>query len=635
MKKLKAQLENDLNKITYSKAYKFWQKFNSYKKSGINLFKQLSKIISIFKGEGFIGVYRAFLRRLELNQIIKYDLNLEYKEYWEKYKKIQNSSITINLDKLPIKPLISIITPVYNTPETLLKKMIESILKQEYTNWELLLINDHSTDKNTLNLIHKYKRINEKIKIINIFNKKTIGYASNVGIKYSKGSYLYIVDSDDEIEKNTLAEFIITLNNNKKNNIKIIYTDEDRPNLMYNFVEPFIKPDWSPHLLLSNMYMTHFLIEKKLFYKAGKFPENFHTSHDYDLILRASEIIKSNQIFHIPKILYHWNNHGAAMSHNKKIKKWTYEANKKILYDALKRRGFKGLVESGIRENFWRIRPKIKGNSKVSIIIPNKNSYQMFKECIESILNNTTYPYYEIIIIDNGSDSEDIKTYYKEIQKNKIIKIYPYNKPFNYSKINNFAARKATGSYLILLNNDTKVIKTNPDWITSMLEFCQFKEVGAVGCLLLFPDNTIQHMGVVTGWEYNKVAGHVCGGKNPDMLISYQNNPYTIRNWSAVTAACMMTKKNLYLKEKGLNESNLTVAFNDVDYCLRLKNKGYFIVYTPYAKLYHYQSVLRGIRNEDKERNFMLKKYGSSLYKDPYYSTHCRLDTLDFRFKLI
>ncbi|MEM4523447.1 MAG: glycosyltransferase, partial [Nitrososphaeria archaeon] len=401
-------------------------------------------------------------------------------------------------------------------------------------------------------------------------------------------------------------------------------------------VEPFFKPDYSPDYFLSCNYLCHLaVIRKSLVEKVGGFRLGYDGSQDYDLFLRVLE--HTNKVAHIPKILYHWRKTQSSAASSIYAKPYAYENAKKALLEAMKRRGIEiEGVYDGLWKGSYRIRYRIMGNPKVSIIIPTKDKVEFLRKCVESVLNKTTYQNYEIVIVDNNSQEDKTFEYYREIENNPKIRIIQYKKPFNFSAIINFAVSKIESEYLLFLNNDTEVI--TPEWLSAMLEHIQRKEVGAVGAKLLYPNGRIQHCGVILGLGSgkHKVPGHIFRGF-PDPVRHPSAD--VIRNFSAVTAACMLTKKSVFEEVGGFDEVNLPVAFNDVDYCLKLREKGYLIVYTPYAVLYHYEGLSRGrdeLKNErfKREVEFMINKWGKVLENDPYYNPNLTKEREDCSIKI-
>ncbi len=565
------------------------------------------------------------IKEIGLKEAIKYSFNKlviktsrEYQD--EKYKKwIQNHTPPeeeLNRQKnetFEYEPLISIITVVNNETENL-DDFLQCIKKQTYKNWELYLI-DISHSKN-INMEQ-----NSKIKYIKINKDTTISECYNEALTMIKGEWVSFIKVDDILEKTAFYEIVKTLNDYKE--AQMIYTDEDMfENSLENKYNPFFKPDFSPDFLRSNNYIGNFaLIKTNLINEIGKFRKEFDGVREYDTYLRISE--KTKNIVHIPNVLYH-------VRKTKMIENNTEQLGKEAIKEHLNRLKIEYYDIQIKKENdlnLYQIKYKIKGNPLISIIIPNKDSIKYLKRAINSILQSN-YQNFEIIIVENNSKNKKTFKYYDKISKNDKIKIISHKeKVFNYSAINNYAVRYAKGEYILLLNNDIKVI--NKEWLEEMLGICQREDVGAVGAKLLYKDNLVQHAGVVIGM--GGIAGHV-DKMIQDSQIGYHARAVVVNNYSAVTAACLMTKKELYKKVNGLDEE-FKVAFNDIDFCMKIRKENKLIVYTPYAKLYHYESKTRGYEDTPEKRQrfnneiqLFEKKWKSELdKKDPYFNKNLDL----------
>ena len=529
----------------------------------------------------------------------------ESKEYQEeKYNKWRSEKATIKENKeFKYEPLISIITPLYNTPKEFFIDYIKSLQEQTYTNWEVCLVDASETQLEYVKNIND-KRLNYK----RLEENKGISENSNEAIQIASGEFLALVDHDDIIAPNALYEVVKKLN--EKPETDFIYSDEDKfEGNVENRFYPFFKPDFSPDFLRSNNYICHHsVIRKTLVEKIGGFRKEFDGAQDYDLILRITE--NTNKIEHIPDILYHWRIHSTSTAQNMETKNYAIEAGRRAIEEHCKRLELPiEKVESIKPLGSYRTKYRVIGEPLISIIIPNKDSIKYLKRAINSILKST-YKNYEIIIVENNSTKKSTFKYYEKIKT--FAKIIKYEGEFNYSKINNFGVTYANGEYLLLLNNDIKVI--TKDWLEEMLSICQREDVGIVGAKLLYSDKTVQHAGVVVGM--GGIAGHV------NRLISDKNPGYfgrvaVINNYSAVTAACLMTKKELYEKVEGLDEK-FKVAFNDVDFCMKIRKLQKLVVYTPFARLFHYESKTRGYEDtpEKLERFNGEIKLFESKWKD-------------------
>jgi len=547
---------------------------------------------------------------------------------WKKRTRLSSQNIQEKVEQIKnfkYRPKISFIMPVYNTEKEWLNLAIKAVRNQIYDNWELCIVNDGSTERYIKPLLDSWSNCDTRIKVYHSAINNKIAKSSNQAISMSTGVFIFILDHDDEIEKSTLFEIIKLLNKNP--NADLIYFDEDKPleDKKDKVVDFFFKPDWSPDLLRSNMYIPHCVLRKKIVDNIGGFREKFPIiAHDYDLVIRFSEKVPSQNIFHIPKVLYHWRDHPKSISNSSKIVSKTNEAALQVLNDYLNRNNIAGSVELGQMDNYWRIKYEIQGDPLVTIIIPIKNHVQYLKKCLKSIYNNTNYRNFEIIIVNNASDDPDTLEYINFVQKKDKIRVIEYPHPFNYSAINNYAAQEARGEFLLFLNVDTEIISR--DWLRSMLEHAQRKDVGAVGAKLVYPNNTIQHAGIVLGWKKNGVAGHAFAGEAINS-VSYKGFANCIRNVSAVTAACMMVRKDVFNGIGGFDENNLKIIYNDVDLCLRLCKSGFNIVYTPYAVLRHYETAIRDEESNDQpqEKQYMIDKWGEEIAHDPYYNPNFSL----------
>ena len=525
--------------------------------------------------------------------------------------------------KFKINPKISIIIPMYNTPINFFEELVNNLIDQTYTNWELCLA-DGSPEKNEK--LEKIYKKDERIKYKFIGENKGIAGNTNEALSLVTGDFVALLDHDDLLPIFSLYEIVKCINENP--DVEFIYTDEDKfEKLGGKRYDPYFKSDFAPDTLRANNFICHFSVFKKeLMDKLGGFRSKYDGAQDYDILLRMSE--ETNNIIHIPKILYHWRVHSLSTAKSGgTAKPYAYEAGTKAIQDHIDRIGLKGTVESGNTLGTYKVNYEIQGNPKVSIVIPNKDYVKTLKVCINSIKKLTTYENYEIIIVENNSEENETFEYYKKIDgKDKIKVVYFPEKEFNYSKIINFGVKNSTGDYIVQLNNDTELL--TPNWLQEMLGFAQRDDVGAVGAELFYPDNTIQHAGIIIG--IGGVAGHVF--KNlPKGIHGYFSKDAMIQNLSAVTAACIMTPKSIY-DEVGYMDEKFKVAFNDVDFCLKIRQTGKLIVYNPYVQFTHYESKSRGFEDTpEKKKRFQSEvdrfhdKWQSVLDKgDPYYNINLR-----------
>jgi len=626
-------LQQILNNITSAKTFKVWQAFvkvrDKLKSNPLVIFKGLKILIT--KGplefkKKLVGVQEREIKINEINQ--QYQIWLQKhsptEEELERQRKRQK--------RFKYRPKISIITPVYNTKKRWLRACIESVLNQTYDNWELCLADDASTKPYIKPILEEYKKKDRRIKVVYRRKNGHICRASNSALRIATGEFIALLDHDDELKPHALFRVAELLS--KHPDADMIYSDEDKAELDGRLVDPHFKPDWSPDMFLSMMYTCHLgVYRKSIIDEIGGFRPGYEGSQDYDLVLRFTE--KTGKIFHIPDVLYTWRKiPGSTSIDGSKAKPYAYLAAKKALASAIRRRKIDAKVIDGAAEGLYRIQYKIKGEPMISIIIPTKDKVNYLKKCIDSILKKTTYRNYEILIVDTGSKEKRTWDYYKALRRNPKARLLKWRKSFNFASANNFAVARAVGEYVLFLNNDTNVI--TPEWLEAMLEHAQRREVGAVGAKLYFEDNSIQHCGVILGLGPDRVAGHIFVHHTGHGYFGYAD---VIRNYSAVTAACMLISKKKFDEVGGFNEK-LGVCYNDVDLCLKLRQKGYLIVYTPYAKLYHYESVSLG-KIEKKERGtdkkeveYMQKKWGVLLQNDPYYNPNLTLDRGDFSLRI-
>ena len=528
----------------------------------------------------------------------------------------------------------SIVVPLFNTPEKFLREMIQSVIDQTYSDWELCMADGSDAQHSDVERIcRQYTKKDSRIKYKKLEKNLGISGNTNACLEMATGDYIGLFDHDDLLHPAALYEVMRAI---CEQGADFIYTDE---NTFHNSPQdaycPHFKPDFSPDTLRSYNYICHFVVFRhELMNDAGKFRSEFDGSQDYDMVLRLTE--KAKKIVHIPEILYYWRAHQNSVASDISAKPYTLNAAKKALTEHLEREHLDGEVMDSAIPSTYKIQYAIKKNSKVSIVIPNMDHIEVLRTCIDSILDKTTYENYEIIIIENNSKNEETFSYYRELEKNSCVKIVNWIGKFNYSAINNFGVQQAvTGEYIILLNNDIEVI--TPDWIEQMLMFAQRTDVGAVGAMLYYPDETIQHAGVILG--VGGVAGHSHKNFNRGSY-GYMSRATIVQNLSAVTFACVMIPRNVWDEVGGLDES-FAVAFNDVDMCMRIRKAGYLIVWTPYAELYHYESKSRGLEDtpEKKKRfegevmRFQERWKDELAAGDPYYNPNLSLEREDFSLK--
>ena len=496
----------------------------------------------------------------------------------------------------------SIVVPLYRTPERYLCEMIASVQAQTYPHWELCLANGSPEEEQLRKLLEEYAAEDPRIRVKQLSENAGIAGNTNAALAMATGEYVGLLDHDDLLEPDALFQVMSTLDaarQRKQPLPELLYTDEDKiSGDGSEYFQPNLKPDFNPDLLRSNNYICHFLVVSRgLLEKVGGFDRQYDGAQDYDFILRCTE--QANGICHIPKVLYHWRTHAQSTADNPISKQYAYDAGARAIEAHLKRVGLAGTVERKKDFGFYRVRYALEGQPLVSIIIPNKDEKDTLKKCIESIQKKSTYRNFEIIIVENNSKTVEIFDYYKEIDGRNGVHVVYWDREFNYSAINNFGVGKASGEYLVFLNNDVEIISA--DWIEEAartLSACRYRDRG---CKTVLSDDTIQHAGIIIG--IGRIAGNVFVGQKRTHT-GYMHREALQQDLSAVTAACMMVRRSLFEQLGGFTEQ-LAVAFNDVDFCLRAREIGYLVVYDPYVELYHYESKTRGAEDtQEKVRRF-------------------------------
>ena len=548
-----------------------------------------------------------------------------YTRWWYEQEMAAASAPVAELD---YQPLISILMPVYNASPLVLSKAIRSVTRQTYNNWQLCIADDCSPNVTTR--LYLKSLLNKKINIVFLDKNLNISGASNRAAELATGEYIGLLDNDDVLEPNALYEVARCLNDTRAD---LIYSDEDFIDVYGEYESPHFKPDYSPDLLLSHNYMTHFTVfRKKHFDQVGGFRGEFDGAQDYDLVLRLVEIV--NRIEHIPKILYHWRKSDTSSSMGNAAKPYTHEAGKAAVKSAIQRRGVEAKVSDANLPNYYQVRRKINGEPLVSIVIPFKDKADLLASCLHSILRKTRYTNFEIIGVSNNSTEPGafaIMRHFSELDQR--CRFVEHNIPFNFSSLVNCGVSHAGGDHIVLMNNDIEVI--NEQWLEAMLEHSQRTQVAAVGAKLYFENHKIQHAGV--GIALGGAAGHL-HLNFPHHSAGYFNRLNVIQNISAVTGALMMVKRSVYETLGGFDEQLFKIAYNDIDFCLRAMNEGYVNVFTPYAQAYHFESVSRGYDQSGEkldrlnhEKQNLWDVHGDRLSKgDPYYNSNLDQGRDDF-----
>ncbi|MDQ3075853.1 MAG: glycosyltransferase family 2 protein [bacterium] len=575
----------------------------------------------------------------------KQQRSTEYSKWVKRNYPTQN---VLNLQKeqaqkLKNKPLISVIVPTYNTNIKQLKTCIDSVLQQNYSNWELCIADDASTDEQVRDVITIYAEQDDRIKFKFRNNNGHICKASNTALSLAKGEYVSLLDHDDVLWPNALFEVVKEINRHPK--AKFIYSDEDKISEDGKIhSDPFFKPDWSPEFLRSINYITHFsTIDSSLVNKLGGFRPGYEGAQDWDLFLRVSR--ETDEIYHVPTILYSWRKSENSTAQQASAKTYAYDNQKKALLDDVKQRGMNAKINWQIPFSMWRLDYKLVEKSLVSIIIPTKDQYNYIRRCLKSIHEKTKYTNFEVVIVDTGSTDERVWKLYDEYQNIfEKFKILKWEELFNFAAVCDYGAKLASGKYFLFLNNDTEVISHS--WIEDMLGYAQQKDIGAVGCKLLYPDGKLQHAGIILGVGGRDgtpgVAGHFFPGfiENPPQDSMLQLYVGGTRDFTAVTAACVMVSKEKFERVKGFDK-DFRIAFNDVDFCLKLYTLGLRNVYLPHVQLFHFESVsvgqpgskVRDLKEFSKEINMMIRRWKPLIENDPYYHKEFRRDIASARLK--
>lgn len=518
--------------------------------------------------------------------------------------------------------LVSIIVPTFNTKPQWLDDCIASVIKQTYTNWELIVVDDASTDLQTKKALGELSKVDDA-RIQTIFNENNghICVSTNIGIDAANGDYVTFLDHDDELHPDALAELVSAIDINPK--LQLIYTDEDLMSESGERITPHFKSDWNPDLLLSHNYITHLACySHPLLMSLNGMREGYEGAQDYDLALRALSVLATEDILHIPRALYHWRMVEGSTAQNCDAKSYATEAGLRAVQDYLQREKFSASAIHDVRSNFYRVQwdlPRL--HPKVAIIIPTRDGLEVLKPCIETLLEKTAYDNYEIIIVDNGSIETATLKYFDVIKQDARIKIIRDDGIFNYSRINNVGAAASDAPYLCLLNNDIEII--DEYWLSELVSLGVRDDVGCVGAKLLYPDGSLQHGGVILGLGGYAAHSHRgIAGDDP----GYFNRAQIRQQLLAVTGACLLVKRCVFDEVSGLDEA-FAVAYNDVDFCLRVHERGYKNIYTPYASLVHYESKTRGednstvkIQRLDKEKELLLSRWGKYIENDPFYN---------------
>ena len=580
-------------------------------------------------------------RRMRLHKEKKEDLEPDY-DLWIRNRMVHGKEARAQqkaAENFADRPLFSVVIPLYNTPKPFLKEIVDSVLQQTYPDVELCLA-DGSSDPSVREFLKKHYAADKRLRYRKLKENRGISENTNEALRMAKGDFIVFADHDDVLERSAFFEMAKAVNQDLK--IDVIYTDEDKVNRSGTaYFGPHFKPDYNRELLCCNNYICHlFALRRDLLKKVGLLNREYDGAQDYDFVLRCCE--QAERIHHIPRVLYHWRTHPMSTAGNPASKAYAFEAGRRALEAHYKRVGIQAQVENTEMLGRYRTRFALLGQPLVSILIPSKDHIADLMTCLTSIVEKTTYASYEIVIIENNSEQRETEAFYRDLESGKIpeyadlvrserLRIVRYPGSFNYSAIHNFALPYTKGEYLLLLNNDTEV--RSGRWIEELLGLCQQKDIGAVGAKLYYPDGTIQHAGVVIG--LCGVASHLFIGASGD-ADGYAGRLKSVQDVSAVTAACMMTKRTVYEAVGGLTEE-LAVAYNDIDYCMKVREAGYLVAFTPYAELTHYESKSRGLEDSkekkdrlSREAGIFCRRWGKELKQgDPYYNPGLSLTKTD------
>jgi O-antigen biosynthesis protein len=553
------------------------------------------------------GSYSDSSIQVQIDHRPPYEIWLGIQDAVENRGEFQNKT-----RRLAYQPTISIITPVYRTPMPFLEACVRSVREQTYAQWELCIADDASGDPALRDYLYRLAESDSRIRIRVMERNGGISAASNAALEMATGEFVAFLDHDDELSRDALFHVVHSLN--EKPDLDVLYCDEDKLNSEGRRVDGFFKPEWSPDLFLSFNYICHFLVVRhSLLEKVGGLRSEFDGSQDYDLLLRV--IGHTDRIHRIPRVLYHWRIHQGSTALDEGQKAGSSNAGMRALQDYVARTGIQAdVLEVGATR--YRVRYRLNGSPEVAIIIPTAANPKL-RTAVKSVLEKTTYSNYRIVLVDNSRQAGAVKKLIQDLDRrgHLIDAVNCRGLSFNFSYLCNLGAQQCDSPYLLFLNDDTSVI--TPDWIEAMLEHAQKPRVGAVGSLLLFPDDRIQHAGVLLG-VYG-LAGHAFR-----LLDSRQKHyvglPTAIRNCSAVTGACMMMRRDVFEQVGRFDQENLPTCFQDVDLCLKVVERGYRIVYTPYAKLYHYESDTKSSVAELREIEYMKERWRHFIADDPYYS---------------
>ena len=585
------------------------------------------EFVSTLVISGFRGINRK-IKSFIIEERKKKNIYTEWCVLYDTISEPQLNAIESLAENLAYQPRFSIIMPVYDPPLNYLKRAIDSVAKQAYKNWELCIADDKSSNSDVRKLLKRYQLKDNRIKIVFRDTNGHISNASNSALELAGGEYIVLLDQDDELRPHSLYMVAKAINENRK--LELIYSDEDKIDEHGNRFDPYFKTDWNKDLFYGQNMISHLGVYKhSLIKKIKGFREGYEGSQDYDLALRCLEYVVPDHIHHIPHILYHWRALPGSTSVKVSNKNYALDAGIRALKDHLNRRGENADVKQNVNESYrvkWKLPDPV---PMVSIIIPTKDKVEVLYKCVTSILEKTQYKNFEIVIIDNVSEDPLALEYLKTTSDNKRIRVYEYQAEFNFSAIVNYGVQQSKGDIIVLMNNDTEAI--NENWLSEMVSQCLREEIGVVGAKLYYPSGQIQHAGVFLFDEHPGIHIYLQKNKNDP---GYFNKLNLVQNYSAVTAACLAVRKELYFRVNGFDEKNLKIAYNDVDFCLKIRELGYRNLWTPFAQLIHHESLSRGNDLDEsnfirfrKEHSYMLEKWKNIISNDPFFNPNLGPDT--------
>ncbi|MGE0822995.1 MAG: glycosyltransferase [Candidatus Binatia bacterium] len=590
------------------------------------LWRTAKRVWRMGRTEGLVSLRRQFLLQGQTDEA-------DYEQWVNAYDTLTDddrAAIFRHLDRLSRKPLLSVVMPVYNTPERILRQAIDSVRKQLYPTWELCIADDASTASHMKVVLDEYCAADARINVVYRETNGHISAASNSALTLTHGEFVVLLDHDDELAEHAL--YCVAVELNAHPDAAVLYSDEDKITEQGVRHEPYFKPDWNPDLFFCQNMVSHLGVYRTdLIREVGGFREGYEGSQDWDLAVRVIRRVPPAAIRHIPQVLYHWRVVSGSTAGAVSAKRYVLEAQTKLLHDHF-------CDQPGVQiipavTGYWRVKyPLPQEPPLVSLIIPTRNRLDLLARCVDGIYRKTRYQNFELLIVDNQSDDPATLAYLRRLSEDRGARVLRYDAPFNYSAINNFAVQQAQGEVVGFLNNDLDVISS--DWLEEMVSHACRAEIGAVGAMLYYPDDTIQHAGVILG--VLGVANHAYAHRRRG-FVGQLGRARLQQNLSAVTAACLVVRRSVFLEAGGFDEENLGIAFNDVDLCLRIREKGYRNLWTPYAELYHYESASRGYEDtpEKQERfkreiDYMLQRWGPLLQSDPAYNPNLTLERADF-----